>query len=58
VWEDDTVGNGLLVSIPGVVETGRKAILVAHLDTVYDVGRCRAASNAYGGRQIDRSRHR
>jgi glutamate carboxypeptidase len=38
VWADDVAGNGLLVSIGGVASPGRKGILVAHLDTVYDVG--------------------
>ncbi len=36
-WADDTAGNGLLVSLPGE-RTGRSIVLVAHLDTVYDVG--------------------
>ena len=38
VTSDDTAGNGLLVSLPNPGGSGPSAILVAHLDTVYDVG--------------------
>jgi glutamate carboxypeptidase len=37
VMPDRTAGDGLLISIPGM-SGKRKALLVAHLDTVYDVG--------------------
>jgi glutamate carboxypeptidase len=38
VWPDASVGDGLLVKLPGGAVDGPRVLLAAHLDTVYPVG--------------------
>ena len=38
VWPDETVGDSLVVTLPGESSEGPVVLLAAHLDTVYPVG--------------------
>lgn len=38
VWPDDETGNSLLLTVRGGTPDGLRALLVAHLDTVYPIG--------------------
>lgn len=52
VWSDDRVGDSLTIALPGQSPAGPRALLVAHLDTVYPAGTAAARPASRSGDRL------